>query len=104
MNLPVNPSLGYTSFPKNVGSMRNNGFELELNYNVFKNKNIDVNVFANATMPSNKVIEIEESLKNNNGQWEYSTTRVIEEGKSLYNMWLVHYAGRKWCCTLHCTP
>ncbi len=95
MNLPVNPSLGYTSFPKNVGSMRNNGFEIELNYNVFKNisKNIEVNVFANATMPQNKVIEIDEGLKNNNGQWEYSTTRIIEEGKSLYNMWLVHYAG-----------
>lgn len=95
MNLPVNPSLGYTSFPKNVGSMRNNGFEIELNYNVFKNisKNIEVNVFANATMPQNKVIEIDEGLKNNNGQWEASTTRIIEEGKSLYNMWLVHYAG-----------
>ncbi len=93
MNLPVNPSLGYTSFPKNVGSMRNNGFELELNYNVFKNKDIDVSVFANATLPSNKVIEIEDGLKNNNGQWEYSSTRIIEEGKSLYNMWLVHYAG-----------
>lgn len=95
MNLPVNPSLGYTSFPKNVGSMRNNGFEIELNYIVFKNisKNIEVNVFANATMPQNKVIEIDEGLKNNNGQWEYSTTRIIEEGKSLYNMWLVHYAG-----------
>ncbi len=95
MNLPVNPSLGYSTFPKNVGSMRNSGFEIELNYNVFKNvsNNIEVNVFANATMPQNKVIEIEEGLKNNNGQWEYSTTRVIEEGKSLYNMWLVHYAG-----------
>lgn len=95
MNLPVNPSLGYTTFPKNVGSMRNSGFEIELNYNVFTNKSkgIEVNVFANATMPQNKVIEIAEGLKNNNGQWEYSTTRVIEEGKSMYNMWLVHYAG-----------
>ena len=27
-NLPVAPSLGYTSIPKNVGSMRNRGFEL----------------------------------------------------------------------------
>ena len=93
MYLPVNPSLGYSSYPKNVGSMRNNGFELELNYNVFKNKNIDVSVFANATLPSNKVLDIEDALKNNNGQWEYSSTRIIEEGKSLYNMWLVHYAG-----------
>lgn len=93
MNLPVNPSVGYSSIPKNVGSMRNYGFEVELNYNVFKNKDININVFANATLPKNKVIEIEPSLLNNNGQWEYSTTRVIEEGKSMYNMWLVHYAG-----------
>ena len=51
--LPVAPSLGYTSIPKNVGSMRNSGFELSLNYRAVNTKDIKLEVFANATFGKN---------------------------------------------------
>lgn len=93
MNIPTAPSLGYSSMPMNVGSMRNNGVEIELNYRPINTKNITWELFANLTLPKNKVIKIADKLKDADGVWNYSSTRVIKEGESLYNMYLVSYAG-----------
>ena len=37
---PTSPSIGYSSIPMNIGSMRNNGVEIDVNYNVFNTKDI----------------------------------------------------------------
>lgn len=44
-NKPVSPSNGYSSIPMNIGSMRNNGFEIELNYRPIETRDIiwDIN-------------------------------------------------------------
>jgi TonB-linked SusC/RagA family outer membrane protein len=93
MNLPVAPSLGYTSIPSNVGAMRNYGVELDLNWHAIQSKNVNLDVFANATLGRNKIISLSETLLNNDGSWEYSTTRLMTPGKSMYNLWIVDYAG-----------
>ena len=92
-NLPVAPSLGYSSIPSNVGSMRNSGFELSLNYRAVNTKDITLEVFANATFPKNRVVKLSKSILNENGAWEAASNRLVEEGESFYRLWVVHYAG-----------
>lgn len=93
MNIPTSPSLGYSSMPMNVGKMRNNGVEIDLNYRPINTKDITWEIFANLTLPNNKVLKIADKLKDENGNWNYSSTRVIREGESLFNLYLVSYAG-----------
>lgn len=91
-NIPTDPTLGYTSMPKNVGSMRNNGGELEINLRPIDLKNITWDVYANITLPQNKVTKIAPELLNGNGEW-ISGSRLFKEGESMYNMYLVKWAG-----------
>lgn len=92
-NVPVSPSLGYTSMPMNVGSMRNYGFEIDLNYRLVDTKNIIWDIYANMTLPRNKVIKLDPSLLDDDGIWWRSTYQFAKEGESLYQWALVKYAG-----------
>ena len=91
-NVPVTPSLGYSSIPMNVGSMRNNGFELEVNYRPIETRDITWDINFNITLPSNKVLKLEPSIINENGEW-ISGNRYFKEGESMYNLYLVKWGG-----------
>ncbi|MDE6271299.1 MAG: TonB-dependent receptor, partial [Muribaculaceae bacterium] len=92
-NLPGAPSLGYSSIPSNVGSMRNSGFELSLNYQAVDTKDFGLEFFVNATFPKNRIIKLSPDILNANGAWEAASNRLVEEGESYYRLWVVHYAG-----------
>ncbi|MDE6366171.1 MAG: TonB-dependent receptor, partial [Muribaculaceae bacterium] len=89
--LPAPTSLGYSSYPTNVGSMRNYGVEIELNYNIFNTKNFTWSVNANLTTAGNRIISLPSELVKD-GQW-ISGSRIFKEGESMYNLYLVQYAG-----------
>lgn len=91
-SIPVAPSNGYSSIPMNIGSMRNNGVELELNYRPVNTKDITWDVYANLTLPKSKVLTLAPDLLNGDGQW-ISGIRLFTEGGPLYNLYLVKYAG-----------
>lgn len=88
-NKPVNPSLGYSSFPMNVGSMRNNGIELELNATPFRTQNFSWNINFNMTYQKNKILKLAPEL---DGEW-INGSMYWKEGESMYNLYLVKYAG-----------
>ncbi len=88
-NKPTATSLGYSSIPMNVGSMRNNGLEIELNAKPIKTKNVDWDVWANATFIGNKILKLDESL---DGEM-ISGERIYREGESMYQLYLPSYAG-----------
>lgn len=88
-NKPVSPSLGYTSIPMNVGSMRNYGMELEVNYTPVKTDKIDWSINFNGTWINNKILKLSPEL---NGEW-ISGSRIYREGESMYQLYLVKYAG-----------
>ena len=88
-NKPVNPSLGYTSFPMNVGSMRNSGIELELVATPIRTANIQWDLNFNMTYQNNKIIKLAPEL---NGEW-INGSYYWHEGESMYNLYLVKYAG-----------
>lgn len=89
--LPTAPSLGYSSYPANVGSMRNYGLELELNYTIFNTKDLTWSINANLTSGNNKIISLPKELVTDK-KW-ISGSRLYQEGHSMYNLLLVEYAG-----------
>ncbi|MDE5978952.1 MAG: TonB-dependent receptor, partial [Muribaculaceae bacterium] len=86
---PVAPSLGYEYFPMNVGSMKNYGIELEVNYRPIANRHITWEINANLTWIRNKILKL---TKDVNGQIISGMT-IWKEGESRYNYYLVDYAG-----------
>ena len=88
-NKPVAISNGYTSIPMNIGSMANSGVEVELNATPVEFKKFRWDVYANATMVKNKIIALHPELE---GKFVSGST-IYEEGKSMYQLNLVKYAG-----------
>ncbi len=86
---PVAASNGYSSIPMNIGSMKNNGVEFEFNWNVLRKKNFDWNLFGNITYVKNTILTLAPEL---NGEL-IDGSRIYKEGDSMYQMYLVKYAG-----------
>ena len=86
---PVANSNGYGSIPMNIGSMTNSGVEIEINATPVETRNFKWNVFANATFVKNEINELHPEL---NGEY-ISGTSILREGDSMYQLYLVKYAG-----------
>ena len=86
---PVSPSMGYSRYPENVGSMVNRGVELDLNSTIINTKNFSWNVNLNLTHFKNKVLELAPEL---NGQL-IDGSRIYREDESMYQLYLPKYVG-----------
>ncbi|AZA77504.1 TonB-dependent receptor [Chryseobacterium sp. G0186] len=88
---PVAPSLGVpnNSIYKNVGDMKNKGFEFSVDYNVLNTENFGLDVNANLTLMSNKVL----ALANNNADIFSSANNIIRVGESLRSIYGFDYWG-----------
>ena len=86
---PVAPSNGYSQIPMNIGSMRNRGIELDLHGMVFDTKDFKWNVDFNMAYNNNKILELAPEL---NGEL-IDGSRIYREGHSMYEYYLVKYAG-----------
>lgn len=88
-NKPVANSNGYASIPMNIGSMTNSGVELELTYTPIQTNDLKWSLFGNATFLKNKINKLHPDL---NGEL-ISGSRIYREGESMYQLYLVKYAG-----------
>ena len=88
-NKPVAPSNGYSSIPMNIGSMRNRGIEIELHSQLIKTNDIRWSLDFNITRNSNKILELAPELE---GEL-IDGSRIYREGHSMYEYYLVKYAG-----------
>ena len=52
-------SSGFTTINQNLGSLRNEGFEIALSYDIIRNNNMNLNVFGNTAFNRNEVLEID---------------------------------------------
>jgi len=82
-------SNGYSSIPVNFGSVRNNGIDFEVSYDIFRNKDFEWNVSLNFTSYKNKIVELSPEY---NGEY-IAGSRIYREGGSIYNLYLVQWAG-----------
>ena len=86
---PVAPSMGYSRYPENVGSMINRGVELDLHSNIISTKDFSWDVSLNLTHFKNKVLKLAPEL---NGQL-IDAPRIYREGESMYQYYLPKYVG-----------
>ena len=86
---PVASSNGYSSFPMNVGSIRNSGWEIELNYDAIKTQNLTWSINWNGTLMKNKILELHPDLKGEMISGSY----IYREGDSMYQFYIPEYAG-----------
>jgi TonB-linked SusC/RagA family outer membrane protein len=86
---PVAVSNGYSSIPMNIGSMRNRGIEIDLHSKIINTRNIQWQLDFNISHNSNEILELSPDL---NGEL-IDGNRIYQEGKSMYQLYLVKYAG-----------
>lgn len=58
MGMPLAPSSGFTSQTANIGAMRNSGVDVNLNYNIFQNKDWYVSMYANFNYNKNQLTKL----------------------------------------------
>ena len=86
---PVAVSNGYSFLPQNIGSVLNNGVEVDLNSDLYKSRNVKVSVYANATYGKSKIVKLAPELE---GKMMKGTT-IYVEGEGRYQMYMQKYAG-----------
>jgi TonB-linked SusC/RagA family outer membrane protein len=89
-NQPVPISAGYNSFPTNIGSIVNNGVELDLNGIIYKSKDIEWVANFNATSYKNEITDLADNIKETG---QKGTNYIYKIGGSLYNTYMREYAG-----------
>jgi len=89
-NQPVPISLGYSSFPTNIGSIVNDGVEVDLNGTIFKSRNVEWTANVNATSYKNKITDLADNIKVTG---QKGSNYIYKIGGSLYNTYMREYAG-----------
>ena len=89
MTVPLPYTTGFTSQLMNVGGISNRGFEVEVNYDIVRNRDFFANVYANYSFNNTKVDELFNGLS----KWPIPGQYVqYEEGKTI-NFYMPIYAG-----------
>ena len=83
-------SNGYSRIPVNMGTIQNYGIEFEVNYDIIKKHDLTWNVSLNGTWLKNRIKKLSSDYED--GQY-VSGSRIYKEGESIYNFYLVEYAG-----------
>ena len=89
-NRPVPSSIGYTSYPDNIGDMRNAGYEIDLQYTPVRTDKLTWNIYANATHIKNKILLLPPESREAgipSSQFRY------KEGHGIYDFYLREWAG-----------
>ncbi|MCF0177786.1 MAG: TonB-dependent receptor [Bacteroidales bacterium] len=86
MSYPLAISLGFSGYNKNVGNMKNSGFEFTIAWDVFKRQNFYWTTTLIGSTNKNIVTYID-------GQEIISGNQIIREGYPLYSYYLAESAG-----------
>ena len=87
---------GYAYQYDNVGSMRNQGIEISLDYNLINTRNFSWNIYANATHYKNTILSLDEDNKgiDLDGHGGYvDGNYFVGEGLSIHSWYLKKFAG-----------
>ena len=93
---PLPPSFGFTGYYANIGNVVNHGFELSLNGDIIRTKDLTWSVYANITTQKNKIDYLPEERKTMevDGVRGYSSGNYFYgEGEPIYTYRLYKYAG-----------
>lgn len=90
---PLSPSLGYTDIDDNIGSLRNNGFEGQINFIPVISDDFRWSIGFNFGHYNNKITKLpqEEIIAGNIGQ--LGSTKKLTVGSSVYDFFIREWAG-----------
>ncbi|MCI5561373.1 MAG: TonB-dependent receptor [Phocaeicola sp.] len=88
-NEPVSKTTGFTSEPRNLGAMRNTGFEFSLRGVAYRNKDVEVTLGLNGTTYKNKILSLPERFKETGLD---ANPRILKEGGSIADLYLVKFS------------
>lgn len=88
---PVSLVFATSSINANVGSLRNRGIELALEYTIFNNLDWDIKVYGNASYNKNEILELPGA--DENGSIRDGSTGTLTEGQSIGEYFVAKYAG-----------
>jgi TonB-linked SusC/RagA family outer membrane protein len=84
--MPLAPSTGFGSIDRNIGDVKNEGFEFEINYVPVSNRNLRWSIDLNGTSYKNTITRLpQEEMNSGYFKWR--------EGESRFNYFMVEYAG-----------
>ena len=91
-------SFGYSGYYANIGDMRNNGVEIQLNGDIIRNKDLVWSAYANLTSNHNEITRLPEERKTQwtaDGKYQgyKSGNFFYTEGESRYSYYTMKYAG-----------
>lgn len=87
LNRPIATSLGFDAYPDNIGSMRNNGWDISLSGDIYRNSDWNWNMTLMGSTTSNKVLKLADDDQIISG------SQIIKEKEELYSYYLVRSAG-----------
>lgn len=90
LGAPLAPSTGMNSILKNIGDIKNVGWEFDFNYQAFQSKKFDWNIGLNATTYKNTITSLpskEETFNAGVGVFKW------KEGGSRYDIYMPEFAG-----------
>lgn len=93
-SVPLPQSTGLSSKWGNIGSMRNDGFEIQMSYDIIKSNDFIWTFDVNATSYVNEITKM--PLGPDGKPQEIVTTtgfKKLSEGHSIYDFWVREYAG-----------
>ncbi len=88
MSYPMAVSSGFSSYYKNVGSMRNSGFDISLSGDIIKYNDFNWNMGLMASTVSNKVLKLTES-----GRPIIGSYTIVQEGDAINSFYVAKSAG-----------
>ena len=88
--LPLSSGIMVSSYPANIGSLRNNGIEITLDGTIIKKKNFEWGLNIALAHNKNKFTELDEAIRETGLR---SSTRIVRLGGSIQEAYMVRFAG-----------
>lgn len=85
LNRPLSYTTGFTSILENIGSMKNTGWEINLNGEILSGENKSLSAFFNITTLKNRITKLPSPILDG--------TKRREEGRDFQEYWLYGWAG-----------
>ena len=92
LNVPLSLTTSFTSQTRNIGSMENKGFELEMNFRIIESEDLNFSIGGNMATTENEVTELAKDGNGNEINITTTTTRV-ETGHPVYAWYMPTWAG-----------
>lgn len=92
LDVPLSLTTGFTQQTRNIGRMENKGFELEINFDIIRSKDLNIGLGGNLATNQNEVLELAKDVNGDEINITSTTTRV-ESKHPVYEWYMPAWAG-----------